>query len=125
MKQNKTLTTAIKNYLTKKALLDALEKDVKADKQTIEDFMDASQDTEVVYELDGQPVKLKLSEVTRTNVNQKQLQEKYPEIYTAVTYPSTYRRLNVDAKAEVQVQDGKIESKIVFVTGKGKTAING
>lgn len=112
MKTNKTLTDAIQTYLSNKLMLDTLEKVVKESKKVIEDFMDAADEVEAMYATEtGDLFALKLSDITRTDINRKQLQDKYPEIFDDVKYETSYRRLNVTAKADVQVANAPVETK--------------
>lgn len=109
MKTNKTLTTAIESYLSNKKSLDLLESLVKESKKVIEDFLETSGELETLYATEtGDLYALKLAEIARTDVNRKQLEEKYPEIFEAVKTESTYNRLTVKAKTKVQVELAKV-----------------
>jgi len=130
MKTIATLSNAIRNYVSKKATLDALEKEVKEEKKVIEDFMTAAGEMTVNYFMEnGEVFALKLSEIERTNVNAKQLQENYPAVYDDVTYMTAYNRLTVKAESElktdsapVEVKSKKIKAELAEVGARHKAA---
>ena len=130
MKTIATLSNAIRNYVSKKATLDALEKEVKEEKKVIEDFMTAAGEMTVNYFMEnGEVFALKLSEIERTNVNAKQLQENYPAVYDDVTYMTAYNRLTVKAESElktdsapVEVKSKKIKAELAEVGARHKPA---
>jgi len=112
MKTIATMSEAIRNYVSKKALLDALEKEVKATKTVIEDFMTASGEMATTYTMeDGELFNLKLTEIERVNVNAKQLKENYPAVYDDVTYLTAYNRLTVKPESELKAGKAPVEVK--------------
>lgn len=117
-------TAVVKNYLQKKALIKALEKEVKTDKATIEALMNDAGVTETVYSDGEANFQLKLTEVPREDVNRKLLKEKFIEVWNMVKTTSSYFRLNVDAISEEEVTDGLTviakKKKVVKVGNKTK-----
>ena len=116
MKTIATLSMAITNYVSKKALLDQLEKEVKANKIIIEDFMLASGEMATTYAMEnGELFNLKLAEIERTNVNAKQLEENYPDVYADVTYTTAYNRLTVKAETALKTANVPVGVKTTVV----------
>ena len=116
MKTIATLSKAITDYVSKKAQLDLLEKEVKANKTVIEDFMLASGELATTYVMEsGELFNLKLAEIERTNVNAKQLQENYPDVYADVTYLTAYNRLTVKAETALRTANVPVGVKTAVV----------
>ena len=112
MKTITTLSKAITDYVSQKAQLDLIEKAVKANKTIIEDFMLASGELVTTYVMEsGELFNLKLSEIERTNVNAKQLEENYPDVYADVTYVTAYNRLTVKAETALRTANVPVEVK--------------
>ena len=108
---NKTLTKILKLYLEKKAILDALDAEIKEHRNEIRDFLNVAGTNEALYTSEtGEIFTLKESVIKRTNINKDLLETKFPEVFEACKSPVEFPRLNVTPKNKTQVQ-GIIEKK--------------